>query len=75
LVKDSAHGAHNIALFNSWLNTHCELAVKAAKHLQPIWSLPTAKVAQFPEAYASAVGRMRSIVGQLGLTLPACVAD
>jgi propane monooxygenase small subunit len=50
------------------------MAVEAAKQLQPIWSLPTTKVAQFPEAYASAITRIRGIADQLGLTLPASMA-
>lgn len=74
LVKDPAHGAHNIGLFNSWLHKYGDLAANAAKNLQPIWSLPTVKIAQFPDAYASVVARMRSITGQLGLTLPASIA-
>jgi propane 2-monooxygenase small subunit len=73
LVSDSAHSAHNTALFNGWLKTYGELAVKAAKNLQPIWSLPTVKVAQFADAYAAATERMRNIANQLGLTLPASV--
>jgi propane monooxygenase small subunit len=74
LVKDPVHGVHNTGLFNSWLHTHGDMAVEAAKQLQPIWSLPTAKVAQFPEAYASAITRIRGIADQLGLTLPASMA-
>ena len=75
LVKDKEHGAHNIALFNSWLQTHGDMAVTAAKQLQPIWSLPTVKVAQFTEAYSAAIGRLRNIVSQLGLTMPTSMAD
>jgi propane monooxygenase small subunit len=74
LVKDPVHGVHNQGLFNSWLHKHGDMAVEAAKQLQPIWSLPTAKVAQFPEAYASAITRIRGIADQLGLTLPASMA-
>jgi len=73
LVSDSAHSAHNTALFNGWLKTYGDLAVKAAKNLQPIWSLPTVKVAQFADAYAAANERMRNIANQLGLALPASI--
>jgi len=75
LVKDPVHGAHNIGVFNSWLHKYGDLAVAAAKQLQPIWSLPTVKVAQFTDAYASSLGRIRTIASQLGLTLPASMAN
>ncbi len=70
LVSDPAHGKHNIALFNSWLAKYGDLAVNAAKNLQPIWSMPHNKVAQFSEAYANAVARMQNIASQVGLKLP-----
>ena len=73
LVSDSAHSAHNIGLFNSWLHSYGDLAVNAAKNLQPIWSLPHVKVAQFTNAYAASVDRMKNIANQLGLKLPASI--
>lgn len=73
LVSDGTHAAHNTALFNRWLKTYGELAVAAAKNLQPIWSLPHAKVAQFQDAYATAVDRITGIANQLGLKLPASI--
>ncbi|GAC1355511.1 MAG: aromatic/alkene monooxygenase hydroxylase subunit beta [Variovorax sp.] len=74
LVSDPAHSAHNVALFNGWLKTYGDLAVTAAKNLQPIWSLPHNKVANFEGAYASAVERIQTIATQLGLQLPASVS-
>ena len=73
LVSDPAHSAHNTALFNGWLKTYGDLAVTAAKNLQPIWSLPHTKVAQFTDAYAASIDRMRNIASQLGLKLPASI--
>ncbi len=73
LVSDSAHAADNTALFNRWLTTYGDLAVSAAKNLQPIWSLPHTKVAKFPDAFATAVDRMTGIANQLGLKLPASI--
>lgn len=73
LVSDSKHSAHNTALFNGWLTTYGDLAANAAKNLQPIWSLPRVKVAQFQDAYASAVDRVQSIANQLGLKVPASI--
>jgi propane monooxygenase small subunit len=74
LVKDPVHGEHNTGLFNAWLHTYGDLADAAARHLQPVWSMPTVKVAQFTEASAAAVARMRNIAAQLGLTLPASLS-
>ena len=74
LVSDPQHSAHNTALFNGWLRQYGDLAVTAAKNLQPIWSLPHVKVAQFQDAYATAVDRMKNIASQLGLKLPASVS-
>ena len=74
LVSDPAHAKHNTALFNSWLSKYGDLAVNAAKNLQPIWSMPHNKVAQFSEAYANAVARMQNIATQVGLKLPKSIA-
>ncbi|MDE1947603.1 MAG: toluene hydroxylase [Burkholderiales bacterium] len=74
LVSDPAHAAHNTGLFNGWLKHYGDLAALAARNLQPIWSLPKTKVAQFEDAYASAVERMQAITGQLGLALPASIS-
>jgi propane 2-monooxygenase small subunit len=73
LVSDSAHSRANTALFNGWLKSYGVVAVEAAKNLQPIWSLPHAKVARFQDAYATAADRMTSIANQLGLELPASI--
>lgn len=70
LVSDVEHSAHNIELFNTWLKKYGDLAAHAAKSLQPIWSLPHTKVAQFEGAYASAVERIQAIANQIGLALP-----
>ncbi|WP_442975118.1 hypothetical protein, partial [Salmonella enterica] len=61
LVSDATHGAHNKALFTTWLNRYTDLAVIAAKNLQPIWSLPKNKVASFEDAFAAAANRVRTI--------------
>lgn len=74
LVTDETHSAHNIKLFNTWLKTYGDMAVVAAKNLQPIWSLPHTKVAQFESAYASVVERMQAITNQLGLQMPASIS-
>lgn len=73
LVSDPTHSATNVALLNGWLAQYGDLAVAAAKNLQPVWSLPHNKLVQFESAYASAVDRMQSIATQLGLQLPASI--
>ena len=70
LISDPAHSAHNTTLFNGWLEQYGDLAVNAAKNLQPIWSMPHNKVAQFSDAYANAVARIQNIATQVGLKLP-----
>lgn len=74
LAADPQHGAHNKAVFTEWLNRYVDLAVLAAKNLQPIWSLPRTKVASFDEAYVAAAERLRTIAQQLGLPVPASLA-
>ena len=74
LVSDPAHAKHNTELFNSWLSKYGDLAVNAAKNLQPIWSMPHNKVVQFSDAYANAVARMQNIATQVGLKLPKSIA-
>ena len=73
LVSDPAHSAHNTVLFNGWMQRYGDLAVTAAKNLQPIWSLPHTKVANFSDAFANAVDRMQNICNQVGLKLPASI--
>ena len=75
LTHDPVHGAKNITLFNSWLAKHCDLALDAANHLQPIWSQPRVKVAHFSDALAHAKNRMKGIASEIGLTLPAQLAS
>jgi propane monooxygenase small subunit len=39
----------------------------AAKSLQPIWSLPRVKVAQFNDAFDLAKNRLRAITAEIGI--------
>ncbi|WP_289016088.1 aromatic/alkene monooxygenase hydroxylase subunit beta [uncultured Methylobacterium sp.] len=70
LVTDSVHAEHNKALFRSWTDRHVTLARKAATDLQPIWSQPHSKPAQFADAKAQSTERVTKILGELGLDLP-----
>ena len=60
-------------VFNGWMQRYGDLAVTAAKNLQPIWSLPHTKVANFSDAFANAVDRMQNICNQVGIKLPASI--
>ncbi len=67
LTADEQHGAHNRTLFMSWLEKHGAVAHRAAAGLQPLWSQPRVKVAQFTDAAEAARNRLRAIGSEVGL--------
>jgi propane 2-monooxygenase small subunit len=67
LMLDGQHAQHNRALLESWLAKHGALALDAANQLQPIWSQPRVKIAQFPEALDQARNRVRAIGSEIGI--------
>lgn len=69
LTTDNEHGPHNRQLFDGWVKKHGALAHEAAAQLQPIWSQPRVKVAQFAEAQEAARNRVRAIASEVGLDL------
>ena len=74
LAHDPQHGEHNQALLGGWLEQHGALAIAAARSLQPIWSLPHVKTAQFNDALDNAIERTRTIASQIGLAASASLA-
>lgn len=70
LSTDEQHGEKNQKLFTGWMEKHGTLALSAANHLQPIWSLPRVKVAHFDEALAQAKNRVKLIAEEVGCKLP-----
>jgi propane 2-monooxygenase small subunit len=66
LARDQAHGEHNRKLFVGWAEAHGKLAADAANLLQPIWSLPRVKIAQFNDAFDQAKNRLRAIAAEIG---------
>jgi propane monooxygenase small subunit len=66
LATDQQHGPANAALFGEWLGKHGALAKEAAGQLQPVWSLPRAKVAQYQDALDQAKNRLRAIGSAVG---------
>jgi propane monooxygenase small subunit len=71
LATDAQHGEQNRKLFAGWMAKHGALALSAANHLQPIWSLPRVKVAHFDEALAHAKNRVKVIAAEVGFEVPA----
>jgi len=67
LVLDEAHGQANRDLFNFWLMKHGAEARNAAILLQPIWSQPRVKIAQFADAAEQSHNRLRAIGSEIGL--------
>ena len=74
LATDPEYGKHNTELFNRWFDTHAKLAFDAANQLQPIWSQPRVKVANFSDALSHAKNRIKAIASELGLKVPASLA-
>ncbi|HQT68187.1 MAG: toluene hydroxylase [Rhodospirillales bacterium 20-60-12] len=66
LALDQKFGEQNRKLFVSWMDKHGALAVQAAHQMQPIWSLPRVKVAQFADALELAKNRVRAIAAEIG---------
>jgi len=67
LVLDEEHGQANRELFTGWLLKHGAEAINAANLLQPIWSQPRVKVAQFTDAVQSAHQRLQAIGAEIGI--------
>jgi propane monooxygenase small subunit len=67
LTQDQVHGETNRQLFLGWAQTHGKLAMEAANLLQPVWSLPRVKVAQFNDAFDLAKNRLRAITAEIGI--------
>ena len=74
LANDPAHGEHNRRLFAEWFDRHGALAVAAARQLQPLWSQPRVKAAQFADAFDQARNRAKTIVTEIGLDAPALLS-
>ncbi|MEA2771273.1 MAG: propane 2-monooxygenase small subunit [Acetobacteraceae bacterium] len=66
LMQDQNHGEHNRKLLVQWAGTYGKLAIDAANQLQPIWSQPRVKIAQFNEAFDLAKNRLRAIAAEIG---------
>ena len=73
LTNDPQHGEANRKLFGEWLEKHGMLALAAAKQLQPIWSIPHVKTAQFNDSLNSAIERAEMIAREIGVHFPSSI--
>lgn len=67
LANDNSYGDYNKKIFQGWLAKHGALADKAAKGLQPIWSMPHSKPVSFADVQAQSQERVGKILGELDL--------
>ena len=74
LRNDPEHGVHNKALFERWAHKHVALATSASRSLQPIWSEPSTKAAQFADSFASGQTRVKTIASEIDIALPVEIA-
>jgi propane 2-monooxygenase small subunit len=77
LTSDPSYSTENKAILEGWLAHHGALAVNAAMQLQPIWSQPRVKIAQFTEAFDQARNRVQAICREIGIndTVPEASAE
>lgn len=68
LAHDNHFAEHNRGLFHAWTAKHTALAEKAARLLQPIWSMPHSKPVAFEDVYSRSQERLGRILGELGLS-------
>jgi propane 2-monooxygenase small subunit len=66
LTHDQQHGEENRKTLVGWSIKHGKLAVDAANKLQPIWSQPRVKAAQFTDATEQSHNRLRAIAAEIG---------
>ncbi len=73
LAIDEKYGDHNRGLMQAWAGRHGKFALDAAHQLQPIWSQPRVKVAQFNDALEAAKNRVRAIASEIGFDVRAAI--
>jgi propane monooxygenase small subunit len=73
LMLDEKHADHNRGIFAGWMLKHGSLAIAAAHQLQPIWSQPRVKVANFTEALDQAKNRLRAIGAETNIDVRSIV--
>jgi propane monooxygenase small subunit len=66
LARDPQYGEANRHLMHDWYDKYSPIATQAAMNLQPLWSQPRVKAAQFADVYAGALNRLQSIIKEIG---------
>ncbi|HEX6023212.1 MAG TPA: aromatic/alkene monooxygenase hydroxylase subunit beta [Solirubrobacter sp.] len=67
LTDDETHGASNREILSGWLSSWNEVALEAARTLQPIWSQISEKVVRFEDSLERSQTRQESLLGDIGL--------
>ncbi len=70
MIEDENHGDANKELMQEWLAKWVPLSIAAAKGLEPIWSEPGVKVADFEESFEQVKSRFEGILSELQLKVP-----
>ncbi|MEJ7872061.1 MAG: aromatic/alkene monooxygenase hydroxylase subunit beta [Rubrobacteraceae bacterium] len=70
MIEDETHGEENKELMQEWLAKWVPLSIAAAKGLEPIWSEPDVKVADFEESFERVKSRFEGILSELQLKVP-----
>ncbi len=74
LKQDAVYPLHNQVILSEYIEKHTNLCLAAADQLQPIWSQPRVKMVSFTAALDNAKNRLRNILSQTGLAVPASIA-
>lgn len=70
MTEDETYGEKNKQLMQEWLDKWVPLSIAAAKGLEPIWSEPDVKVADFEESFERVKSRFEDILSELQLKVP-----
>jgi propane monooxygenase small subunit len=68
LTDDEQHGAENKEILKGWLASWNEIAINAARNLQPIWSQISEKVVRFEDSLERSQARQKALLDDIGLS-------
>lgn len=74
LTNDAEHGEANKKTMAGWLETHVPRCVEAIQQSRALWDSQKNDVVNFDASYREAVGRLETILKELGVAMPAGVA-
>ncbi len=70
LSRDPEHGEANRATMQGWVDNWTPASVRAAHHLQPIWSQVDEKTVRFDDSFERVRGRFQALLDDIGLESP-----